>query len=87
MDTQAALAGRTLRKAMGTPKERRWAREYMGLSQSQLCAVVHVHRVTISRWEAGTRQPSGIAALEYAEFLSLARQLRREELEEEGDDE
>ena len=39
---------------MTTPAEIRQAREAAGLTQAQAAALVHSHKITWAKWEAGT---------------------------------
>ncbi len=51
-------------------------RTVAGLSQAELAAAIGVSGPCISRWEAGGRQPRGLAALAYARMLrELAEQV------------
>jgi DNA-binding transcriptional regulator YiaG len=44
-------------------------REEAGLSLTELAAGVQVDRVTVHRWERGSRRPTGPAALRYLDVL------------------
>ena len=46
-----------------SPKKLRKLRERVGLSQEELARRLGVTRVTVTRWENGTRRPSKIAEL------------------------
>jgi transcriptional regulator with XRE-family HTH domain len=49
------------------------------ITQQTLADEIHVHRVTLARWELGTRRPRGYARQRYAEALSfLEREVRAE---------
>jgi DNA-binding transcriptional regulator YiaG len=85
MDTQAVQA-QVVQEILERYTDRKWAREYMGLSRAKLAEILNVCEATIRRWEDGSRRPTGTPALEYAEFLNLAYGLRAEEIEEEEED-
>lgn len=51
------------------PALAREIRRAAGLSQTELAAILGVHRVTLARYEAGMRQPAGGFAQRYAEAL------------------
>lgn len=44
-------------------------REAAGLTRAEVARVVGVDRATVSRWEDGSRRPTGDAALRFAELL------------------
>ena len=44
-------------------------RESAGLSLTEAAAGAEVHRITVHRWERGTRRPRGDAALRYLDLL------------------
>jgi transcriptional regulator with XRE-family HTH domain len=54
-------------------------REDAGVSQEQLADELGVHRVTVARWELGTRTPRGDTLRRYVELLdALDREVRGE---------
>ena len=53
-------------------------RESAGISQARLAEALGVHRVTVARWEAGTRVPRGELRRAY---MDLLLELQREVLE------
>jgi DNA-binding transcriptional regulator YiaG len=60
------------------PAIARAIRREAGVSQSQLAGALGVHRVSVARWELGTRRPRGAKRLAYAELLE---ELQREVIE------
>lgn len=50
-------------------------RESAFVTQDRMAEELHTHRVTVARWEAGTRSPRGELRREYARLL---RRLQRE---------
>jgi DNA-binding transcriptional regulator YiaG len=46
-----------------------------GVSQKRLGAELGVHRITVARWEDGTRTPRGITRAAYADLLNQLREL------------
>jgi transcriptional regulator with XRE-family HTH domain len=66
---EAALQRAGLRRALPAPLIRRHLRERLGLTQTDLAAELKVDRVTISRWETGTRTPRGRNLQAYAAVL------------------
>lgn len=52
-----------------TPEEARTIRVRAGVTQARLAREAGVHPVTITRWECGTRSPSGAAGARYRELL------------------
>lgn len=67
---QQYLAAAQRRRELPTPALRRDIRARAGLSQAQLADAIGVDRVTVSRWEAGTRTPRGRHLTEYLEALN-----------------
>jgi len=59
------------------PAVARAIRHESGVSQQRLAAELGVHRVTVARWEIGTRVPRGPLRLRYADVLD---ELQREVL-------
>lgn len=58
-------------RRLPAPAAARLIRVSAGVSQTRLAREVGVHRVTIARWEAGTRRPCGRVRGRYAEILRL----------------
>ena len=56
-----SLPGPTLARAI---------REAAGVSQVRLAAELGVHRMTVARWEAGERMPTGARRSAYADVLA-----------------
>jgi len=52
------------------PATAREIRRAAGLTQPQVATELGVHRVTLARWELGTRSPRGPLRLRYAKLLS-----------------
>jgi DNA-binding transcriptional regulator YiaG len=50
-------------------------REAAGVSQVRLAAELGVHRMTIARWEQGTRTPTGASRASYAAVLAELREV------------
>jgi transcriptional regulator with XRE-family HTH domain len=50
-------------------------RELAGLTQAEVAELVGVTPAAISRWEAGSRVPSGPSAITYAKTLRRIEQL------------
>jgi DNA-binding transcriptional regulator YiaG len=57
-----------------SPATRRMIRVTAGISQSRLGAELGVHRITVARWESGTRTPSGRVRAAYADLLNQLRE-------------
>ncbi|GAA2004404.1 hypothetical protein GCM10009799_34550 [Nocardiopsis rhodophaea] len=56
-------------RRLPAPDDARSIRERAGVSQARLADELGVHRVTVARWESGTRQPRGALRLAYARLL------------------
>ena len=50
-------------------------REAAGVSQERLAEELHVHRVTVARWEAGVRTPRDKLLADYVELLAELREV------------
>lgn len=60
------------------PAVAREIRRAAGVTQAELAAIVGVTRVTVARWERGTRRPHGPKAAAYAVALrELERQVTK----------
>ena len=59
------------------PSVAKAVRREAGVSQGRVASELGVHRVTVARWEMGTRAPRGIIRLAYADLLE---ELQREVL-------
>ncbi len=57
------------RTVLPPPRVRRSIREAAGLSQGELADVLGVHRISVSRYESGQREPRGKLRLAYSEAL------------------
>lgn len=68
---------RALRQ-LPSPEERRNIRLEAGISQQELAAALGASRVTLSRWESGTRRPRGEMAIRYARALERLIKLNEE---------
>lgn len=75
MGTLVEVVGKARR--LPPPATARAIRRAAGVSQARLAVELGVHRVTVARWELGTRTPSGRHRLAYVELLE---DLRREVL-------
>jgi transcriptional regulator with XRE-family HTH domain len=74
MTTKSLLREVRARQGLPPPALRRELRRLAGLSLEAVAqACGGVNRVTVSRWEQGTRQPRGEQLLKYAEFLESLR--------------
>jgi DNA-binding transcriptional regulator YiaG len=62
-------------KSLPKPAVARLIRIEAGVTQDRFARELGVHRMTIVRWEAGTRRPRGATRARYADLLM---QLRRE---------
>lgn len=60
-------------KRLPEPSIRRLIRVSAGVSQERLAQELGVHRMTIVRWESGTRAPRGSVR---AAYVALLEQLR-----------
>jgi DNA-binding transcriptional regulator YiaG len=61
-------------KRLPPPAAARAIRESAGVSQAALAAQLGVARLTVSRWEAGTRKPRRPLAVAYARLLDELRE-------------
>jgi transcriptional regulator with XRE-family HTH domain len=61
-----------VRQARGLPRPAlaRAIREAAHVSQTRLAAELHVHRLTVARWESGERTPQGAQRAAYAGLLA-----------------
>lgn len=59
-----------LAKRLPPPATARMIRLAAGVSQERLAQELGVHRMTILRWENGTRRPRGLARAAYVQVLS-----------------
>jgi DNA-binding transcriptional regulator YiaG len=57
-----------------SPAAARMIRVTAGVSQERLARELGVHRMTVARWETGTRRPRGAARAAYAEVLQQLRE-------------
>jgi DNA-binding transcriptional regulator YiaG len=72
------LAKSRLRRRLPDAEIRALLRQRAGVSQAEVADVVGVTAATVSRWESGTRTPSGVHLTRYLELLDeLARQATR----------
>lgn len=65
------LRARTLPK----PATAKMIRVAAGVSQKRLGAELGVHRITVARWEDGSRIPRGSVRAAYADLLNQLREL------------
>ncbi|MGH7685609.1 MAG: helix-turn-helix transcriptional regulator [Candidatus Dormibacteria bacterium] len=61
-------------RQLPAPRLCRLIRESAGVTQVRLAREVGCDRMTIARWEAGTRRPRGELGLRYAEVLAALRE-------------
>jgi DNA-binding transcriptional regulator YiaG len=68
----SALAERIIRSRRTTPPPALWGpiRRAAGATQGDVAGELHVHRVTVARWEAGTRSPRGDLLERYLRLLT-----------------
>lgn len=57
-------------RRLPVPDMARAIRRAAGVEQSRMADELGVHRVTIARWEAGTRSPRGSLRARYADLLA-----------------
>lgn len=57
-------------RSLPRPALARAIREAAGVSQTRLAAELGVHRMTVARWEAGTRTPRNAQRAAYADVLA-----------------
>lgn len=57
------------RKLLPTPDVARAIRRAAGVSQREVAAELHVHELTVRRWEQGVFKPRGEARAAYAQLL------------------
>lgn len=70
-DTHETLLSEVRRiRRLPPPKLARAIREAAHLSQGRLAQELGVGRVTVTRWELGTRTPRGALRMAYAELLA-----------------
>jgi len=62
-------------KNLPAPATARMIRVTAGVSQARMAEELGVHRMTVVRWERGSRRPRGAARVRYAELL---RDIQRE---------
>lgn len=65
---------RALRAALPSPAAARLIRLAADVTQARMAQELGVSRVTIARWEAGTRRPRGKTLLEYRRVLDELRE-------------
>lgn len=63
------------KKALPPPQLARAVREAAGATQADVAAELHVHPVTVARWEAGTRRPRNEHLAAYVALLDELRGL------------
>ncbi len=56
-------------RQLPAPDDARAIRERAGVSQTRLAEELGVHRITVGRWETGTREPRGALRVAYARLL------------------
>lgn len=61
------------KRRMPSPTMARELRRAAGLSQGRLAKELGVTRVTVARWELGTRSPRGELLIAYVELLDTIR--------------
>ena len=64
--------------ALPGPDIRRQIREAAGVSQDRLAAELGVHKLTVHRWESGTRTPQGDLRRAYGRLLAELDQVTRD---------
>jgi transcriptional regulator with XRE-family HTH domain len=68
-----ALAQVRLERELPPPSKCRQLRLRAGITQTAVAEVVEVNRASVSRWEAGSRIPTGANLVHYLEVLDLLR--------------
>ncbi len=68
-----ALAQVRLERELPPPSKCRQLRRRAGITQTAVAEALDVNRATVSRWEAGSRTPTGDKLLSYLEVLDLLR--------------
>lgn len=63
------------KRHLPSPDQAREIRQEADVTQTRLAAELGVHRVTIARWEAGTRRPTGTHRAAYAALLKQLREV------------
>lgn len=63
------------RPRLPAPAMARAIRLAAGVTQDDMAQELEVHRVSITRWEAGRRRPRGALAGAYAQLLDELREL------------
>ena len=58
-----------VRRNLPHPKRCRQLREVAGLTQADVAAAIGVRATAVSRWEGGTRSPTGSRLFAYAALL------------------
>lgn len=58
-----------VRRSLPPPQRRKAIREAAGVSQERLAQELDVHRVTVARWEHGSRSPRGELLARYVRLL------------------
>ena len=72
MTATEAVIVRARHRLRATPATARVMRQEAGLSQQDVADVLSVTRAAVSRWERGSRLPSGPRAVDYIRFLKRA---------------
>lgn len=63
-----------VRRRLPSPDKRKAIRKAADVSQERVGKELGVHRVTVARWEDGTRNPRGPLLRAYVELLDQLRQ-------------
>lgn len=66
------------RRRLPSPAMARQIRVESGVSTGRMAAELQVQRITVSRWERGTRTPTGDLLVAYVELLEGLRKLLNE---------
>lgn len=74
MDINAEVRARM---RLPTPSMAREVRRAAGLSQGRIAKELGVTRITVSRWESGTRAPRGELLVSYVDLLDQLSDLTR----------
>jgi DNA-binding transcriptional regulator YiaG len=72
-ESPPSLADEIRAAKLPSPALARAIREAAGVPQARVAEALHVHRLTISRWESGERHPRGANRAAYAALLSELR--------------
>ncbi|MCU1530390.1 MAG: hypothetical protein JWP75_4153 [Frondihabitans sp.] len=70
LTTSALLREVEAGRRLPAPAVARAIREAAGVAQSQIADELHVHRLTVGRWESGASKPRGNVRIAYLQLLT-----------------